>query len=181
MFSRGEQGQQSFAASHLLFDTCEGKIGTPHIFSRQYFFGNSLSIITILYFCNRNFRKKMLKTAKTWRQHSAILFAGLFLLYFINTTMFLHIHVINGETIVHSHVFSKNHKKLPSGGHTTSSLLLIAHLDNINCLDSGITEVDLSPLTKKIEVSFIPYIAETVSDPIGLTSGRAPPYCCFFS
>ncbi len=52
--------------------------------------------------------------------------------YYVNSSMFYHSHVIKGETIFHSHFYSKSHTtSSEDGGHDLAMAKLIAALDNI--------------------------------------------------
>ncbi len=63
--------------------------------------------------------------------------AGLLLLivsaYHVNSTMFFHEHIINGQVINHSHFFSKVHTdSSEDGGHTVEIVKLISHLTDFS-------------------------------------------------
>jgi len=54
----------------------------------------------------------------------------IFALYYANITLFYHGHVINGVTIVHSHLHGKAHAQ--NGTHTVSELTLISALSTFH-------------------------------------------------
>ena len=115
----------------------------------------------------------------TWRHTGAALLVGLFLIYYVSATMFVHSHVTGKGTIVHSHIFFHGHQKAPSGGHTSSELLLIAHLDCILCSCSGIVEVDFIPPVKAVPDYVISCVVEIVTGQWRMVPMWAPPYSFF--
>lgn len=69
------------------------------------------------------------------RSFIAGIFIVLFAAYYVNATMFWHCHIINGVTIVHSHIHTKSHQSTPDGGHTEDSVTLIAAINAMLYLD----------------------------------------------
>lgn len=59
----------------------------------------------------------------------AVVFLLLFTAYYVNSTMFWHSHIINGECVQHSHIHVQHHHNSLDGGHTTPQLLLIHTLN----------------------------------------------------
>lgn len=53
-----------------------------------------------------------------------------FVFYYVDVNFFCHPHVINGSTIVHSHLHGRHHGDTPDGHHSTSEITLIAQLTN---------------------------------------------------
>ena len=95
----------------------------------------------------------------TWQHTGAALLVGLFLIYYVSATMF-----------VHSHVTGKG---------TTSELLLISHLDCILCSCSGIVEVDFIPPVKAVPDYVISCVVEIVTGQWRMVPMWAPPYSFF--
>lgn len=60
----------------------------------------------------------------------AYLVTGIFIFYLVNIFAFPHTHIINGVTIVHSHIHSPFHHSNSSGNHTSAQLTLISHLSH---------------------------------------------------
>lgn len=52
----------------------------------------------------------------------------LFATYYIDVNCFVHSHVVNGVTIVHSHIHRNSHHASDDGGHTTWQVNLIANI-----------------------------------------------------
>ncbi len=96
-------------------------------------------------------------------------------LYYVNSTMFSHIHVIEGATIVHSHFHGDDHTQSEDGGHTASELTLIQHLNNITTLISE--DISLREIYSIGEFHpFVPSSFEAPEvDPYRYISPRAPP------
>jgi len=67
----------------------------------------------------------------------------IFTSYYIGTSFFFHTHIINGVTIVHSHIHNNSHCQTQSGGHTEHSITLISHLANFDYNDYLQTETNL--------------------------------------
>ena len=72
-------------------------------------------------------------------------FVGILLFNYVSSTMFWHCHVIDGQTITHSHIYWDDHAGGNSdGGHTYSQLKLLDILCHIVCTDSIIPDVSTS-------------------------------------
>lgn len=52
----------------------------------------------------------------------------LFVAYYVDVNFFAHVHIINGVTIVHSHIHGEHHHDTEAGGHTVSEIALIANM-----------------------------------------------------
>jgi len=66
----------------------------------------------------------------------ALFFIGIYVSFYVNTTLFSHLHTISGKTITHSHMHTDSHHDSKSGGHTAQNVIFIAqlsHLELINC------------------------------------------------
>lgn len=75
---------------------------------------------------------------KYLRNVLAVGFLLVFATYYTNVSLFTHTHIINGVTIVHSHLHSPSHHSSQDGGHTTNQVTLIAHLTSqlLSCVCS---------------------------------------------
>ena len=60
----------------------------------------------------------------------------LMVFYFGYIGIFQHSHVINGVTVIHSHVHSQTHQNTESGGHSCSEITLISQLSNFQTADT---------------------------------------------
>lgn len=99
----------------------------------------------------------------------------LFVGYYADVHFFAHAHIINGVTIVHSHVHNQHHHDTNEGGHTTSELTLIANmasqlLTTAEVAPEAPAAFDILILTLGIEQD-----AKTVSEHLSCCSLRAPP------
>ena len=65
----------------------------------------------------------------------ASFFVVLFASYYGGATLFSHIHIVNGVTIVHSHFHTESHHNTKSGGHTAQSVTLIAQISHFDYID----------------------------------------------
>ncbi len=106
--------------------------------------------------------------------------AGLLLaivsLYYSSSTMFYHVHTVNGVEVVHSHFFGTQHSsKSADGGHSTKELSLIEHLNDI----IAIRGEQISAPEHYSEREYNSYVAicndATHDACISLRSSRAPP------
>lgn len=112
---------------------------------------------------------------KTLNKILASFMLVLFIFYYANNNLFLHEHVINGVTIVHSHFHNDRHHSHKSGDHTTNDVDLIVHLSNFQSLsptffnpDCTLLVFETNIITKKIE-------KEKNLGYVGFISLRAPP------
>ncbi|MCL2027189.1 MAG: hypothetical protein FWG79_01760 [Bacteroidales bacterium] len=84
---------------------------------------------------------------------------ALFLAFYFNITFFSHVHIVEGERVVHSHIYNQHHNNScgchndSSGGHTPNELLLI-------CKNSAFETLKAIPST-------------TVSNPVTIISDDA--------
>lgn len=116
------------------------------------------------------------------RNHRRILTAAsllmLFVTYYVNATMFWHSHIINGVTIVHSHIHGASHTSSSSdGGHPASEITLIAVCDVLQMTD----DLGESPVVALILVLLCVFLSAEPSAFAGVSllrpSLRAPPVC----
>lgn len=54
----------------------------------------------------------------------------LFVAYYVDVNFFVHTHVIDGVTVVHSHIHADSHHATADGHHTTAQINLIASLSS---------------------------------------------------
>lgn len=101
----------------------------------------------------------------------------LFVGYYVDVNFFVHAHIINGVTIVHSHVHNQHHHDSEEGGHTISEITLIASLTNQFLATDLYPQPDLTPFF----ILFQSIGAEQQSPRMALhllsLSLRAPPVC----
>jgi len=60
----------------------------------------------------------------------AVALLVLFVSFYFSATLCWHVHIINGATIVHSHIHAPSHHSSSDGGHTGGQITLIAALDS---------------------------------------------------
>ena len=65
----------------------------------------------------------------------SFLFVALFINYYVSTTFFSHLHIINGTTVAHSHTHTDSHHDTKSGGHTQNEIILIAQISHFDYTD----------------------------------------------
>ena len=73
------------------------------------------------------------------RTFISIFLLALFAAYQINTTLFIHSHVIGGIKVVHSHPFNTPHS------HTTAELTLISQLSDFHSFEAHGFHYDFTP------------------------------------
>lgn len=101
-----------------------------------------------------------------------ILFS-IFTFYYVNVCFFTHSHIINGTTIVHSHIHNKAHAH--SGTHTDSEITLISSLSAFHTLEADVCGVIFS-LFLLLQVFLLPFLEERIISNLTTSiSLRAPP------
>ncbi len=73
------------------------------------------------------------KELREWLSYKHGLAVGLLLLfaaYYIDVNCFVHSHIVNGVTIVHSHIHKESHHASNDGGHTMWQISLIANISS---------------------------------------------------
>ncbi|OAV66566.1 hypothetical protein Barb6XT_01875 [Bacteroidales bacterium Barb6XT] len=75
---------------------------------------------------------KIMRDGKGYRRFMATALLAIFTSYYVNVGFFYHCHVINGVTIVHSHIHDSGHTK--ADGHSPSELTLISSLSSLQAL-----------------------------------------------
>lgn len=110
-----------------------------------------------------------------FRQSAAAVMLLLFVGYYADVNFFSHAHIINGVTIVHSHVHSEHHHDTAGGGHTTSEITLIAQMAS-QFLTTGETTPEAPEILEHlILILGAKQDAEAVSLHLTCPSLRAPP------
>lgn len=110
------------------------------------------------------------------RELTAMALLLLFAVYYGDAALFYHTHIINGVTIVHSHVHNSHHHDSSDGAHSASQITLIS------CLNSQLqaTEAHLSD-GLEVYLHLVCIIgqertAEIVKVGLQNKSNRAPPF-----
>ncbi len=96
--------------------------------------------------------------------------------YYVNSSMFYHQHVIEGETIFHSHFNSEEHtSNSEDGGHTVDVIKLIAALSNI-AIEEQSFQAHIEAVERTLEcVALARPTAQATLFLDRITSLRAPP------
>lgn len=114
--------------------------------------------------------KGMLRRSK--RLIAYILFV-VFTFYYVDICFFSHSHIINGTTVVHSHLHNKAHAQ--AGTHTDSEFKLISSLSAFHTLAADACAVSLGILLL-LQIFILPFFEEGIySNPTACISLRAPP------
>lgn len=101
-----------------------------------------------------------------------ILFS-VFTFYYVNVCFFTHTHIINGTTIVHSHMHNKAHAQ--TGTHTESEITLISSLSAFHTLAADIYAV-IFGLFLLLQIFILPFHEERIISNLTTSiSLRAPP------
>ncbi len=77
----------------------------------------------------------------------------LFAAYYIDVNCFVHAHVVNGVTIIHSHIHRSSHHTSDDGGHTAWQVNLIASVHNNFVFTESAETTDCS---------FLEYLIDTI-------------------
>lgn len=129
----------------------------------------------LLYLCS-------VKSSNLWkyilRQGAALMMLLLFVGYYVDVNFYSHAHIINGVTIVHSHMHNKHHHDTNEGGHTATEITLIANMATqfLTTGETALTELavfDTLLLTLGCEQD-----SQTTSIHLSCPSLRAPPSSC---
>ncbi len=110
-----------------------------------------------------------------WRSKQLIasLLFVVFTFYYVDICFFSHSHIINGTTVVHSHLHNKAHSE--TGTHSDSELSLISSLSDFQTLDVGMGAVGLGIMVL-LQVFILPFFEKRIHPkPAASISLRAPP------
>ena len=100
------------------------------------------------------------------------LLPALFIVYYSSISLFMHVHVENGTTIVHSHPFKKGSEH----SHTTVEFQLIHLLNHVLVTDSGLIPTFAVAALSLLCILFIrPQVEPYHRSCPGVISLRAPP------
>lgn len=103
----------------------------------------------------------------------------LFVGYYADVNFFAHAHIINGVTIVHSHVHSEHHHDSAAGGHCTSEITLIAQMASQFLTTGETVECELQTYNILLETIGIEQDAKATQHHFTSLSLRAPPSLLF--
>ena len=101
----------------------------------------------------------------------------LFSTYYVQVNFFVHSHIVNGVTIVHSHLHRSTHHDTDTGGHSETELTIIASLNSQFLLTGEMPDTDLSADYQLLNTIGIPQNCVFVSQHTFCLVPRAPPAC----
>lgn len=81
-----------------------------------------------------------------YRRGWAVILLLLFAAYYVDVNCFVHAHVVNGVTIIHSHIHRSSHHASNDGGHTTWQINLIANVHSNFIFTESEEAMDCGPL-----------------------------------
>lgn len=100
----------------------------------------------------------------------------MFVAFYVNATMFWHSHIINGVTIVHSHIHGFSHTSSSDGGHSVREITLISMCTSVHIMANDgagtVACAELPLLAVLIECTGF-FLFARIAFPSFL---RAPPY-----
>lgn len=127
----------------------------------------------VLYFCSMIFKQSI---TKFFKLSLLLLFIG----YYSGITLFYHVHMVNGQAIVHSHFYkseSDSGNPVKKHSHPISSYDLIHHLNKINCEELIVSMPYQQPILVAQPI-FRYFVDPGISIPFHFhLPSRAPPVC----
>ena len=105
-----------------------------------------------------------------------MVFIGILLFNYVNSTMFWHSHIVDGRVITHSHIFWKNHGTGNSdGGHTPGQFKILDLICHTVCT-ATVVDLVLPERFDVLEYVFQESLAEGIARcPRHCTVLRGPP------
>ena len=109
---------------------------------------------------------------------TTMIFIGILLFNYVNSTMFWHTHIVDGLIIGHSHIYWKSHVTgNADGGHTPGQLKLLDLVSHILCTDTVIPDIQIERIDV-LEYVVIENPVTAVAESIfSLSYLRGPPVC----
>ena len=101
----------------------------------------------------------------------------LFATYYVQVNFFVHSHIVNGVTVVHSHMHRSTHHDTDTGGHSETELTIIASLNSQFLLTGEMPDTDVSADYQLLNTIGIPQNCVFVSQHTFCLVPRAPPAC----
>jgi hypothetical protein len=103
------------------------------------------------------------------KQFVALTLVVIFALYYANICFFYHSHIINGSTIIHSHIHSE------TGTHSESELTLISALSVFQSLQAALCFAGPG-IFLLLQAFILPFFEKSIRlNPVACISMRAPP------
>ncbi|OJU55026.1 MAG: hypothetical protein BGN96_12675 [Bacteroidales bacterium 45-6] len=105
---------------------------------------------------NTNFAPVEIKTGsmlhKRIKSFLKVALPALFIYYAASVSLFVHAHVINGVTIVHSHPYTKGSDGKPAHGHSGAQIELIHQLSSFFVPDQIVPSVTIGSFPQLLEL-----------------------------
>ena len=101
----------------------------------------------------------------------------LFATYYVQVNFFVHSHIVNGVTVVHSHMHRSTHHDTDTGGHSETELTIIASLNSQFLLTGEMPDTDLSADYQLLNTIGIQQNCIFVTQHTFCLVPRAPPAC----
>ena len=108
---------------------------------------------------------------------AAMVLLLLFATYYVQVNFFVHSHIVNGVTVVHSHMHRSTHHDTDTGGHSETELTIIASLNSQFLLTGEMPDTDLSADYHLIYTIGVAQNCVFVSQHTFCLVPRAPPAC----
>ena len=109
---------------------------------------------------------------------TTVIFIGILLFNYVNSTMFWHTHIVDGRIVEHSHIYGESHTTGNSdGGHTPGQLKLLDLVSHILCTDTVIPDIQIERIDILEYVIFENPVAEVPASVVFHSSLRGPPVC----
>ena len=101
----------------------------------------------------------------------------LFATYYVQVNFFVHSHIVNGVTVVHSHMHRSTHHDTDTGGHSETELTIISSLNSQFLLTGETPDTDLSADYQLLNTIGIQQNCIFLSQHTFCLVPRAPPAC----
>lgn len=116
-----------------------------------------------------------MKSIHWFRRSLAVGMLLLFVGFYVDVHFFAHSHIINGVTIVHSHVHNQHHHDTAAGGHTASEKTLIANIVGQFLFTGDAEPSDLKAAFRLVLALGVEQEPRTLSPVLSCPLLRAPP------
>lgn len=110
---------------------------------------------------------------KNWRTYPALLMLLIFSCYYSGISLFSHVHIVNGASVVHSHWDGTSEHN-----HSDSQFAVIDLLSNFQSEGAVTFNAVAAPFAIQLPETFLNYAAPLHEDAaISLCTLRGPPHC----
>ena len=112
-------------------------------------------------------------TMRNWRTYPALLMLLIFSCYYSGISLFSHVHIVHGASVVHSHWDGTSEHN-----HSDSQYAVIDLLSNFQSEGAVTFDTVATPFAVQLSDAFVNYSAPFYQDAaISLCSLRGPPHC----